>query len=76
MERLRNRGYLADKAMKLVVMQSFQNASKVIAASTEIGERATEVLDIKTDKICVLKHASMDAISEFTTELDAALAGV
>jgi len=75
-ENYETRGYLADKAMKMVVMQSFQNASKVIAASAEIAERATEVLDIKADKICVLKHASLDAISEFTTELDAALAGV
>lgn len=72
-ENYETRGYLADKAMKLVVMQSFQNASKVIAASREIGERTTEVLHINADKICVLKHASLDAISEFTTELDSCL---
>jgi hypothetical protein len=72
-ENYETRGYLADKAMKMVVMQSFQNASKVIAATVEIQDTATKVLGIKPDKISVLAHMSLDKPQEFAAELDAVL---
>jgi hypothetical protein len=59
--------------MKMVVLQSFQNASKVIAATVEIQDTATKVLGIKPDKISVLAHMSLDKPQEFAAELDAVL---
>ena len=72
-ENYETRGYLADKAMKMVVMQSFQNAPKVIAATVEIQDTAIKVLGIKPDKVSVLAHMSLDKPQEFAAELDAVL---
>lgn len=72
-ENYETRGYLSDKAMKMVVMQSFQNATKVIAATAEIQDTATKVLGIKPDKVSVLAHMSLDKPQEFAAELDSVL---
>ena len=72
-EAYETRGYLADRAMKMVVMQSFQNAPKVLAESEPFRNQAVELLGIDAAKVQVLQHVSLETPREFAAELDEVL---